>query len=107
MTTTMKTGRNIGAAAGTVVFLAFGILPGFYFGSFGTMVIMSHLMSGPVDANILVRMMVVLGAMFGLFCTGAVSVVMGSVFGTAVAYLTELVAAPIRVKDEAVKAEIG
>lgn len=108
MTNGMKIGRNIGAAIGVVAFLAFGIMPGFYFGSYGTLVILSHLMGGPMDANILVRMLVVAGTLFGLFCVGTVSVVIGSVFGTAVGYVTEILTTPAKAREEAeAKAKIS
>ena len=32
---TVKTGMKIGATVGGLVFLVFGIMPGFYFGSYG------------------------------------------------------------------------
>ena len=34
----VKTGMKIGAAVGGLVFLVFGIMPGFYFGSYGTLI---------------------------------------------------------------------
>jgi len=96
MTNTMRIGRKIGAVMGAIVFAIFGLVPGFYFGSFGTMVVLSHLMGGPVEPNILTRMMVVVGIALGIFCVGAVSIVLGSVFGTAVAYLTEIISKPAK-----------
>jgi len=35
-TNTMKVGTKIGAGLGVLAFLVFGIIPGFYFGSYGT-----------------------------------------------------------------------
>ena len=101
MKESMRMGRKIGAVIGAIVFLAFGILPGFYFGSFGTLVVLTHLFGGPVDANIIVRMMIVVGTVLGLFCTAAVSIVLGSVFGTAVGYVTEHFTAPAKTADTA------
>ena len=101
MKQSMRIGRKIGAAIGAIVFLAFGILPGFYFGSYGTLVVLTHLFGGPVDANIIVRMMLVVGTVLGLFCTAAVSIVLGSVFGTAVGYVTELFTSPATTAETA------
>jgi hypothetical protein len=36
----VKTGMKIGATAGGLVFLVFGIMPGFYFGSYGTLILL-------------------------------------------------------------------
>jgi len=88
---TMKVGTKIGAALGALVFLVFGIVPGFYFGSYGTLVLLSNLAGGPVEATTIVRMITVVGIMMGLFCTGAVSIVLGSVLGTTLGYVVDVV----------------
>jgi hypothetical protein len=46
---TMKVGTKIGAALGVIGFLVFGIVPGFYFGSYGVVVLLSHLTGGPLE----------------------------------------------------------
>lgn len=86
---TMKVGTKIGAALGAIVFLVFGGIPGFYFGSYGTLMLLSHLAGGPVEATTIVRMITVVGILLGMFCIGAVSIVLGSVFGTALAYVVD------------------
>jgi hypothetical protein len=88
---TMKVGTKIGAGIGVAAFLALGIVPGFYFGSYGTLVLLSHLMGGPVEPTTIVRMITVVGVVLGIFCTGAVSIVLGSVFGTAMGYVVDVV----------------
>ncbi len=98
---TMKVGTKIGAALGAIVFLVFGIIPGFYFGSYGTLVLLSRLAGGPVEATTLVRMITVVGILVGLFCIAAVSIVLGSVFGTALGWLVDAVGSLGRVKEEA------
>lgn len=100
MTPMIKKGRNIGAAVGVLGFLAFGVLPGFYFGSYGTLVILNHLMDGPVAAGVVVRMLVVVGTLLGIFCTAGVSIVLGALLGTSVGYVTELFTTPAKAKDE-------
>ena len=84
----LKTGRNIGAVIGGIIFLVFGTVPAFYFGSFGMLTLITHLV-GPVDPGIIVRMMLVAGIVMGLICTAFVSIVVGSVLGTALAWVTE------------------
>ena len=96
----MKVGTKIGAGIGIVGFLAFGIVPGFYFGSFGTLVLLSHLMGGPVEPTTIVRMLTVVGTVLGIFCTGAVSIVLGSVFGTAMGYIVDVVGGISRARIE-------
>ena len=98
---TMKVGTKIGAALGAIVFLVFGIVPGFYFGSYGTLVLLSRLAGGPVEATTLVRMVTVVGILVGLFCIGAVSIVLGSVFGTALAYAVDVLGSLGKAKETA------
>jgi len=97
---TMKVGTKIGAGIGIVAFLALGIMPGFYFGSYGTLVLLNHLMGGPVEPTTVVRMVTVVGIMLGIFCTGAVSIVLGSVFGTAMGYVVDVVGGISKAKIE-------
>ena len=96
---TMKVGTKIGAAIGGLVFLVFGIVPGFYFGSYGTLLVLSHLAGGPVGPSTIVRMLTVVGIMLGIFCVGAVSIVLGSVFGTAMGYVVDAIGSLGKVKE--------
>ncbi len=90
-TNTMKVGMKIGAGIGGLVFLVFGIVPGFYFGSYGTLVLLSHLAGGAVEPTTIVRMLTVVGIMLGIFCIGSVSIVLGSVFGTTMGYAVDVI----------------
>lgn len=96
MTQTVKAGRKVGAVIGAIAFLIFGLVPGFYFGSFGTLVVLSHLTGGPVEPSIIVRMLVVAGIILGIFCMASVSVVVGALFGTVIGYVTDALASPSR-----------
>jgi hypothetical protein len=96
---TMKVGTKIGAALGAIVFLVFGIMPGFYFGSYGALVLMSRLAGGPVEPTTIVRMVTVIGVLLGLFCGAAVSIVLGSVFGTALAWAVDAIGSLGKVKQ--------
>jgi hypothetical protein len=85
----LRTGRNIGAALGAIAFLAVGLVPGFYFGSYGTIVLMNHLLGEALQASVLVRAAVVVGALMGVFCMASVSIVVGALAGTAMGWLSE------------------
>ncbi len=104
---TMKVGTKIGAALGAIVFLVFGIIPGFYFGSYGTLLLLSRLFGGPVEATTIVRMITVVGIVMGLFCIAAVSIVLGSVFGTALGYIVDVISNMGRVKIPAEAKQIN
>ncbi|MBI4689645.1 MAG: hypothetical protein HY754_05195 [Nitrospirae bacterium] len=97
----VRMGTKIGAALGGIAFLIFGLVPGFYFGSYGTLVVLKHLMGGPVEATILVRMVVAVGILLGIVCVGSVTIVVGSILGTGLGYLVEAVTAPVEVKETA------
>jgi len=96
---TMKVGTKIGAALGAIVFLVFGIVPGFYFGSYGALVLMSRLAGGPVEPTTIVRMITVVGVALGIFCGGAASIVLGSVFGTSLAWAVDVIGSLGKAKE--------
>lgn len=87
----MYAGRKIGGVAGLIFFLIFGIVPGYYFGSYGVMVTLHHLMGGHVEENILVKLFLAVGIALGVFCIGAVTIVLGSVAGVTIGYITDKV----------------
>jgi hypothetical protein len=90
---TVKTGMKIGATAGGLVFLVFGIMPGFYFGSFGTLILLQKLMGGTVEPTLIARAAIVMGIMVGIACAAAVSLVVGGLLGTAMGYIVSAPAA--------------
>ena len=97
----LRMGTKIGAALGGLVCLTFGLLPGFYFGSYGALVVLKHLTGGPVEPTVLVRMIVAVGIMLGIVCIASVSIVAGSVLGTVLGYLVEALTAPTGAKEAA------
>ena len=102
----VRMGTKVGAALGMIAFLVFGIMPGFYFGSYGTLVLLNHLFGGPLQATVLVRIATAAGILVGIVCVASVSIVVGAVLGTVIGYLLEVVRAPAEVKkpeDAAVK----
>ncbi len=97
---TVKTGMRIGAMVGGLGFAMFGIMPGFYFGSFGTLILLQKLM-GTVEPMLFVRAAMVCGAMVGIASAAAVSLVVGGLAGTALGYA---VSAPAAMRQAASKA---
>ncbi|RME64222.1 MAG: hypothetical protein D6778_08340 [Nitrospirae bacterium] len=92
---TLAIGRKLGAVVGGIIFLAFGIVPGFYFGSYATVILLSHLTGGPIEPSIIMRMAVVVGTILGLFCVASASIVVGAVLGTALAYVVDVVSVAV------------
>lgn len=104
----VRMGTKVGAAFGVVLFLAFGIIPGFYFGSYGTLVILNHLFGGPLEATVFVRILTAAGIILGITCVASVSIVVGAIFGTAIGYASEAIVGYARAKTPepvAVKSE--
>lgn len=84
---TVKKGMRVGATIGGLVFLLLGIMPGIYFGSFGTLILIQKIMGGTVDPTLFVRMAIVMGSAVGVACAAAVSLVVGGLLGTAIGYV--------------------
>jgi len=95
---TVKTGMKIGASIGGLVFLVFGIMPGFYFGSFGTLILLQKLMGGTVEPTLIARAIIVMGIVVGIACAAAVCLVVGGLLGTVMGYV---VSAPSAMKEKA------
>jgi hypothetical protein len=102
----VRMGTKVGAVLGGIAFLAFGIVPGFYFGSYGVLVLMNHLFGGPLQATVLVRIAVAAGVVVGITCIASVTIVVGAIFGTAVGYLTEALTSAAREKAPAEEAHV-
>lgn len=98
----VRRGTKVGAALGGVLFVVFGLIPGVYFGSYGSLLVIQHLM-GSVEPSAIVRIVTAVGIMLGVACIGSVSVVVGSILGTVGGYLFEAAAghAKEKITDEA------
>jgi len=94
---TVKTGMKIGATVGGLVFVIFGIMPGFYFGSYGTLILLQKLMGGTVEPTLFVRAAVVMGIVVGIACVAAVSIVVGGLAGTVLGFA---VSAPASLRNK-------
>ena len=95
-----KTGMKIGTLVGGLVFAIFGIVPGFYFGSFGTLILLQKLM-GTVEPTLFVRAAVVCGSLIGIASAAVVSLVIGGLVGSALGYI---VSAPTAMRQGESKA---
>ena len=96
----VKTGMRIGATIGGLLFAMFGIMPGFYFGSFETLILLQKLM-GVVEPTLFVRVAVVCGIVIGIASAAVVSLVIGGLAGMALGYV---ISAPAAMRQEASKA---
>lgn len=101
---TVKAGMKIGATVGGLVFVVLGIVPGFYFGSYGTLILLQKLMGGTVEPTLLVRAVIVMGIAVGIACAAAVSIVVGGLLGTAMGFVVSAPAVLREKKEAAVKA---
>ena len=99
---TIKAGMKIGTTVGGLVFLVFGIMPGFYFGSYGTLILLQKLSGGTVEPTLIVRALIVMGIVVGIACAAALSLVMGGLLGTA---LGAVVSAPAALREKQAAAE--
>ncbi len=99
---TVKAGMKIGATVGGLVFVLFGIMPGFYFGSYGTLILLQKLMGGTVEPTLFVRAAIVMGIVVGIACIAAVSIVVGGLLGTIVGFIVSA-PAPIRKRQASVE----
>jgi len=79
---TARTGMKIGAVLGGVAFLAVGIVPGFHYGGYAALMLLTKIAGHPLAFGIGTRVLMVLGILLGILCMGSVSIVLGAVFGT-------------------------
>ena len=87
---TVKTGMKIGAVVGGIAFLAFGVMAGFYFGSYGTLFILQKLMGGTVEPTLFVRAAIVAGIVVGIAASATVSIVTRGLLGTLLGYVVSV-----------------
>jgi hypothetical protein len=73
-------------------------MPGFYFGSFGTLILLQKIMGGAVEPTLFVRAAVAMGIVVGIACAAVISLVVGGLFGAALGYI---VSVPTAMKDRA------
>ncbi len=86
---TVKAGVKIGAHAGGLVFLVFGLVPAFYLSSIGTLAALSALAGGPVAPGLMVRALLVVGTIIGICAACALTVASGAAVGSVLGYTAE------------------
>ncbi len=100
---TVKTGMKLGATIGGLVFVVAGIAPGFYFGSFGTLILLQKIMGGTVEPTLFVRAAIVMGIGVGIASAATVSIVVGGLLGAAMGYIVSIPTA-LQAKKEVAEA---
>jgi len=75
---------------GGVLFLVFGVMAGFYFGSYGTLFILQKLMGGTVEPTLFVRAAIVIGIGVGIAASATVHIMTGGLIGTALGYIVSV-----------------
>ena len=60
---------------------------------------MKHLMGGSIEPTVIVRMVVAVGILLGIVCVASVSIVLGSIVGTAFGYAAEAITAPKEITE--------
>jgi hypothetical protein len=86
----MIRGAKIGSVIGTIVFLFFGLMPGFYFGGYGTVILLSKLNGGLLEPTLFSRIAVAMGMLVGVFSMLTVSMVIGGVLGATFGYFVSI-----------------
>lgn len=86
----LSIGSKIGGTIGAIAFIFLGLIPGFYFGSYATLIILSKLLGGPLKATVVINIVIAIGIILGIACMAAAFIVVGAIFGTAIGYITSI-----------------
>lgn len=93
-------GFKIGTVSGLLLFIIFGAPMAMIYGGYGTLMLMSKIMGGPVEPMILARIVIAVGIFLGLSSTALFFMLVGSLFGTGIGSAGSL----ISVKTKELKA---
>lgn len=77
----------VGAAVGLACFLAVGLLPSLVYGGYAGVMLATGLFGSPLQATVLVRLLLVFTMVLGVLSIGSLFTIAGSVVGAAVSYL--------------------
>lgn len=102
---TIKVGGKIGAVIGAILFLVLGLVPAFFVGSHATLLLLASFTGGSVEPTTLVRMLLVIGAVVGIFLIALLSIMAGAVMGAALGYFTDIVSQAFRPAEKGVKSK--
>ncbi len=101
----IRMATKVGALLGAIGFFVFGLVPAFYFGSYGALVLWNHLI-GIAEPTVIVRLWIALGVILGLASALSVGIVVGALLGTALGYIIEGAGALLRREHEEKPEEI-
>lgn len=87
----MRAGTKIGAIAGTILFAVGGLVPGAYLGSYAALAVLATLTGGPVEPTLIMRVLIVVGALLGVGVSAIVGIVGGALSGTFLGYMADAV----------------
>jgi hypothetical protein len=90
MKKSVKVGSKIGALVGSIMFLFFGLLPGFYFGGYGTVTLIHKLIGGAIEPTIFQKVLIVCGMLIGVFTMFNVFIVISAILGALIGYIASL-----------------
>jgi hypothetical protein len=76
----------IGAASGLVLFVVFGLVPAFRFGSYLVLFFIHKTTGKPVEPEAGARVCILAGALFCIACGAAASLVLGALLGSFVLF---------------------
>lgn len=85
----MAAGTKIGALAGIIAFLVFGLIPGAYLGSYAAIASLAMMTGGPVEPTLIMRTLIVVGALMGVGVSAIVGIIGGALSGTALGFVAE------------------
>lgn len=77
----IKWGMRTGAIIGGLLFLSFGILPGFSIGGYAAIMALKNLFGGPLEPTLLTRLVVAAGIIAGILSAFAACISAGAIFG--------------------------
>jgi hypothetical protein len=98
---TRKNATLIGAAIGLALFLAVALLPSLLYGGYAGVLLAGGIAGTPFKATLLVRALIVFGAVLGVVGVGALFAICGAVAGAAVSVLS---GTPARLEKATAKA---
>jgi len=98
-TESIRMATKIGAVLGAIGFFVFGLVPAFYFGSYGALVLWNHLF-GVAEPTVVVRLWIAIGIIIGLASALSVGIVVGAILGTSLGYVIEALSHALRPEPE-------
>ncbi|TAN41206.1 MAG: hypothetical protein EPN22_15850 [Nitrospirae bacterium] len=97
----IKWGMRAGAMTGGLLFLAFGILPGFSLGGYAAIMILKKLFGGPLEPTIFTRLVVASGMTAGILSSFAACVGAGAIFGASAGWCLDRTGSGVFAANEA------